>query len=50
VVAGESVGLDGPLPMKVKVGNAKGTRLSLRGENVDLTPWTRDNIARLELK
>jgi cytoskeleton protein RodZ len=50
VVAGESVGLDGALPMKVKVGNAKGTRLSLRGENVDLAPWTRDNIARLVLK
>jgi len=50
VVAGESVGLDGPLPMKVKVGNVAGTRLFLRGENVDLAPWNRDNIARLELK
>jgi cytoskeleton protein RodZ len=50
VVAGESVGLDGALPMKVKVGNARGTRLTLRGENVDLAPWTRDNIARLTLK
>jgi cytoskeleton protein RodZ len=50
VVAGESVGLDGPLPMKVKIGNAHGTRLTLRGENVDLNPWTRDNVARLELK
>jgi cytoskeleton protein RodZ len=50
VVAGETVGLDGPLPMKVKIGNAHGTRLTLRGENVDLNPWTRDNVARLELK
>lgn len=50
VVAGESVGLDGALPMRVKIGNAKGTRLKLRGDNVDLTPWTRDNVARLELK
>jgi cytoskeleton protein RodZ len=50
VVAGESVGLDGPLPMRVKIGNAHGTRLTLRGENVDLNPWTRDNVARLELK
>jgi len=50
VVAGESVGLDGALPMKVKIGNAKGTRLKLRGDNVDLTPWTHDNVARLELK
>ena len=50
VVAGESVGLDGALPMRVKIGNAKGTHLKLRGDNVDLTPWTRDNVARLELK
>ncbi len=50
VVAGESVGLDGALPMRVKIGNAGGTRLKLRGDNVDLTPWTRDNVARLEVK
>ncbi len=50
VVAGESVGLDGALPMKVKIGNARGTKLKLRGDNVDLTPWTHDNVARLELK
>ena len=50
VVAGESVGLDGALPMRVKIGNAKGTRLKLRGDNVDLTPFTHDNVARLELK
>ena len=50
VVAGESVGLDGALPMHVKIGNAGGTRLTLRGDNVDLTPWTRDNVARLEVK
>jgi len=50
VVAGESVGLDGAMPMHVKVGNAKDTKLSLRGDNVDLTPYTRDNVARLDLK
>jgi cytoskeleton protein RodZ len=50
VVAGESVGLDGALPMRVKIGNAGGTHLKLRGDNVDLTPWTRDNVARLEVK
>ncbi|MFL6696732.1 MAG: helix-turn-helix domain-containing protein [Vitreoscilla sp.] len=50
VLAGESVGLDGALPMRVKIGNAGGTRLKLRGDNVDLTPWTRDNVARLEVK
>ena len=50
VLAGESVGLDGALPMRVKIGNAGGTHLKLRGDNVDLTPWTRDNVARLEVK
>jgi cytoskeleton protein RodZ len=50
VVAGESVGLDGPLPMHVKIGNASGTHLKLRGDNVDLTPSTRDNVARLVVK
>jgi cytoskeleton protein RodZ len=50
VVAGESVGLDGALPMRVKIGNARATHLKLRGDNVDLTPWTHDNVARLELK
>jgi cytoskeleton protein RodZ len=50
VVAGESVGLDGALPMRVKIGNARSTHLKLRGDNVDLTPWTRDNVARLEVK
>jgi cytoskeleton protein RodZ len=50
VLSGESVGLDGALPMRVKIGNAHGTVLKLRGDNVDLTPWTRDNVARLEVK
>ena len=50
VVAGETVGLDGAMPMRVKVGNASGTHLKLRGDNVDLAPWTRDNVARLEVK
>lgn len=50
VAAGESVGLDGAMPLKVKIGNARVTTLSLRGENVDLAPSVRDNVARLQLK
>ncbi|MCK6425362.1 MAG: helix-turn-helix domain-containing protein [Burkholderiaceae bacterium] len=50
LLPGEAVGLDGTLPMKLKIGNADGTRVSLRGQPVDLLPHTRDNIARLELK
>ena len=50
VAAGESLGVDGALPMKVKIGNAQGTTVTLRGQNVDLAPWVRDNVARLQLK
>jgi cytoskeleton protein RodZ len=50
VLAGETGGLGGALPMRVKIGNAKATKIKLRGDNVDLTPWTHDNVARLELK
>ena len=47
---GESLGLDGRLPFKLKIGNSAGTELQFRGQAVDLGPVTRDNIARLELK
>lgn len=48
--AGETVGLDGALPLRVKVGNAVGTEVYFRGQAVDLTAVTRDNTARLQLK
>lgn len=47
---GETVDLDGALPLRVKIGNAVGTELRFRGQLVDLVPSTRDNVARLELK
>ncbi len=47
---GETVGLGGPLPLKVKIGNSAGTQLMFRGEVVELSAFTRDNVARLELK
>jgi cytoskeleton protein RodZ len=47
---GETVGLDGPLPLKVKIGNSAGTQLMFRGEMVELTPFSRENVAKLELK
>ncbi len=50
VQPGESVGLDGALPLRLTVGNASATEISFRGQPVDLSPQTRDNIARLELK
>jgi cytoskeleton protein RodZ len=50
VLPGETVGLDGRLPMRLKIGNAQATQLVFRGEPVDLAASTRDNVARLELK
>lgn len=50
LVPGEAVGLEGAMPIKLKIGNAVGTRVILRGAVVDLAPYTRDNVARLELK
>jgi cytoskeleton protein RodZ len=47
---GESLGLNGKLPFKLKIGNAAATQLQFRGQGVDLTAFTRDNVARLELK
>ena len=47
---GETIGLDGPLPFKVKIGNSSGTQLMFRGELVELTPFSRENVAKLELK
>lgn len=48
--AGETVRLDGALPMRLKVGNAAGTEVMFRGQAVNLLPSTVGNIARVELK
>ncbi len=50
LMAGETVRLDGELPLRVKVGNAAGTEVVFRGQAVNLVPATVGNIARLELK
>ncbi len=50
VQPGEVVGLNGPLPMRLVIGNAGATELGFRGRPVDLTPLTRDNVARVELR
>jgi cytoskeleton protein RodZ len=47
---GETVGLDGTLPLKVIVGNAAGTQIVFRGQPLELGTHTRDNVARIELK
>lgn len=50
VEPGENVGLDGVMPMKVRIGNVKGTQVIFKGQPLDLAAHTRDNVARLELK
>lgn len=50
VQPGENVELDGTVPLKVKIGNAAATALVFRGQALELAPFTRDNLARLELK
>lgn len=49
VQAGESLAVEGVLPLRLTIGNAAGTQLSFRGAAVDLGPNTRDNVARLQL-
>lgn len=50
LMPGEAVDVDGAFPIRLKVGNAAGTQVALRGRPVDLTSYTRDNVARLELR
>lgn len=50
VQPGEAVGLDGDTPFKVKIGNAAAMQAVFRGQPVDLAPYTRDSMAKLELK
>lgn len=47
---GESVGLDGPLPLRLVIGNAPATVVTMRGKQVALGAPNRDNVVRMELK
>jgi len=47
---GEVLGFDGVMPLKVKIGNAAATQVVFRGQPLALGVYTRDNIARLELR
>jgi cytoskeleton protein RodZ len=50
VQPGESVGLNGSLPIRLTIGNAAGTQVQFRGQPIDLAPRTRENVARVELQ
>jgi cytoskeleton protein RodZ len=50
VAQGEELSFSAEAPVSVRVGNASGVNLLFRGQAVDLGPYTRNNVARLELK
>jgi cytoskeleton protein RodZ len=50
VLPGESVSIDGALPLRATIGNAAATQASFKGQALNLAAMTRDNVARLELK
>jgi cytoskeleton protein RodZ len=50
VQPGEVMNFDQRPPLKMKVGNAAAARLLWKGEAVDLSPVTKANVARVELK
>lgn len=50
LVAGESVGINGTLPLQVVVGRADVTVVTVRGKPFDLAPVSFENVARFEVK
>ncbi|MEX8492823.1 helix-turn-helix domain-containing protein [Sphaerotilus sp.] len=50
VLPGEVVGLDGAMPMRMKVGIASVTQVTVRGEPFSLVPFTRGAVANVVLK
>lgn len=50
VQPGENLTFDQRPPLRLRLGNAAAARLSFRGEPVDLAPFTRSNVARVELR
>lgn len=46
---GESVSLDAALPLRLTIGNAAATELSVHGRPFDLAPHLRGNVARVDL-
>jgi cytoskeleton protein RodZ len=48
--AGESLTVDGVLPLSVVLGRADAVAVHVRGQSLDLAPWTTGNVARFEVK
>lgn len=50
IVPGEAAFAAGELPLSVVVGRADATRVQIRGQSFDLANYSRDNVARFEVK
>lgn len=50
VAQGEELSFSAEAPLSVRVGNVSGVSLFFKGRPVDMTPFTRNNVARLDLK
>lgn len=48
--AGETLALEGPTPLSVRIGNVGGVQVRFNGQPVDLSGFARNNVARLDLK
>jgi cytoskeleton protein RodZ len=47
---GETIGVSGGLPLSVIVGKVDTTEVQIRGKTFDMTPLTKDNVARFEVR
>ena len=45
----ESLKISAELPLRLKIGNAKATQIFFKGQAIDFSSSTRDNVARVEL-
>lgn len=50
MAAGESAGASGTLPLAVTIGSVNATSVQVRGKPFDLARFSRDNVARFEVK
>jgi cytoskeleton protein RodZ len=50
MIEGESLGVSGPLPMRVVLGRADMAEVQVRGNKFDLAPASKDNVARFEVR
>ncbi|HUR90162.1 MAG TPA: helix-turn-helix domain-containing protein [Ramlibacter sp.] len=50
MAAGESVGASGALPLTVTIGKVDQTEVEVRGKKFDMRSFSKDNVARFEVK